>query len=289
MTVKTKKNTGNIEPEVAGSGKPEIRARRFDVDYSKTELDKHWALGDPFLTHWLNAYTMTIPGGEAMIVKTVEEHMDKIEDRRLKKEAQGLIGQELSHSQGHLKFIDLLHRQGYSTRFFEVITNFLSYKIMEPTSTPVQRLAFITGVERINELFAEVTLASGVLRKVPAPAGILYEWHLAEEIEHKSVVFDLYHHVYGSRFWLRYGMFMSLVVNLAYLGIACSSFLWQDGKLFSPKTWRSAWRYFFKEERFLPRMIRGCRELLRKGFHPSHTDNRELAEHVLSRRVITAS
>lgn len=287
-----KKKNQTKTPEKKSQPETGIRARRFDVDYTEVAgeppLEKNWADGNTFLTHWLNAYTMTIPGGEAMIVQTIEEFMDQIDDPALKKTAQGLIGQELSHSRGHKQFIEVLERQGFSTRFYSGITNFLSYRILEPTSTPLQRLAFIVGVERINELFAEITLESGKLRSAPPKIRALYEWHLAEEIEHKSVVFDVYHKISGSRFWLGYGIIMSYLVNMGYLALACASFLWQDRALFRWKTWAQAWRYFFREERFLPRMTSGCWAALKKGFHPSATDNRELAEHVLSRRVITA-
>ncbi len=276
------------QPAATKSLKPNIKARRFDVSYEQ-EVTKHWAQNDAFLTHWLNAYTMTIPGGETFIVKTMQHFLDQIKDPQLKKDAQGLIGQELSHSNGHMKFIDVIHRQGYSTRFYSAVTEFLTHKILEPTSTPLQGLAFIVGVERINELFAEITLGANQLATAPAEVRALYEWHLAEEIEHKCVVFDTYHEISGSRFWLKYGLYMSFIVNMAYLGFACATFLWQDRKLFSPSTWKSAWRYFFSETRFLPRMWKGLRECARKGFHPSQTDNRHLAEHVLKNRVISAA
>ncbi|MEQ9365842.1 MAG: metal-dependent hydrolase, partial [Leptospirales bacterium] len=132
MTAQTKTRKKH-ETEAAPQRKgPEIRARRLEVDYPGASIPKHWALDDPFLTHWLNAYTMTIPGGEAMIVKTIQEFADKIEDPRLKKEAQGLIGQELSHSNGHLQFIELLQRQGYNTQSYTRLTDFISNKILEP-------------------------------------------------------------------------------------------------------------------------------------------------------------
>ena len=154
--------------------------------------------------------------------------------------------------------------------------------------TPRQQLAFVVGVERINELFAEITLGSGKLRHCDARAGALYEWHFAEEIEHKSVAFDVYHAVEGSRFWLGYGVVMAYLVNMSYLVLACATFLRQDGQLFRLNTWRRAYRYFFRDERFLPRMTRGCLQVLKRGFHPAHSDNYALAEHVLSRQIIRA-
>jgi hypothetical protein len=263
-----------------------LSARRFDVRYDEHQTPRIWVEDDVFLTHWLNAYSMTIPDGETFIVQTIKKHLDKIEDPVLLQQARGLIGQELSHSRGHEQFLEELQRQGFKLRTFRRFTSFLSFKILTPTSTLRQQLAFVVGIERINELFAEITLGSGKLRHCEARARALYEWHFAEEIEHKAVAFDVYQAVEGNRFWLGYGVILAYLVNMGYLALACATFLRQDGQLFRLSTWRRAYRYFFRDERFLPRMTRGCLQVLKRGFHPAHSDNYALAEHVLSKQII---
>lgn len=263
-----------------------LAARRFDIRYEEQETPRIWVKDDVFLTHWLNAYSMTIPDGETFIVQTIRKYLDKIEDPALLREARGLIGQELSHSRGHGQFLEMLQRQGFKLQTFRRVTGFLSFKILTPTSTLRQQLAFVVGVERVNEIFAEITLRSGRLRHCDARAGALYEWHFAEEIEHKSVAFDVYQAAEGSRFWLGYGVVMAYLVNMGYLALACLTLLRQDGQLFRLATWRRAFRYFFRDERFFAQMTRGCLQLLKRGFHPAQTDNHALAEHILSQRVI---
>lgn len=272
----------------ANNSRETLSARRFDVRYDEHETPRIWVRDDVFLTHWLNAYSMTIPDGETFIVQTIKKYLDKIEDPALLREARGLIGQELSHSRGHEQFLDVLQRQGFKLQTFRRFTGFLSFKILTPTSTPRQQLAFVVGVERINELFAEITLGSGQLGHCDARARALYEWHFAEEIEHKSVAFDVYQAVDGNRFWLGYGVVMAYLVNMSYLALACATFLRQDGQLFRIGTWRRAFRYFFRDERFFARMTRGCLQVLKRGFHPAQTDNYALAAHVLSKQVIRA-
>jgi predicted metal-dependent hydrolase len=270
----------------ASDSRESLSARRFDIRYDEHETPRIWVKDDVFLTHWLNAYSMTIPDGETFIVQTIKKYLGQIEDPALLQEARGLIGQELSHSRGHEQFIEVLQRQGFRMQTFRRFIGFLSFKILTPTSTARQQLAFVVGVERINELFAEITLSSGRLRQCDARAGALYEWHFAEEIEHKSVAFDVYQATEGSRFWLGYGVVMAYLVNMSYLALACATFLRQDGQLFRLATWRRAFRYFFRDERFFARMTRGCLQVLRRGFHPTQTDNHALAEHVLSKQVI---
>jgi predicted metal-dependent hydrolase len=274
--------------DITGSTRDGLAARRFDVRYDEQETPRIWVKDDVFLTHWLNAYSMTIPDGETFIVQTIKKYLDKIQDPLLRRQACGLIGQELSHSRGHEQFLQALQSQGFRLSTFRRCTGFLSFKILTPTSTPRQQLAFVVGVERINELFAEITLGSGRLRQCDARAGALYEWHFAEEIEHKSVAFDVYQATEGSRFWLGYGVVMAYLVNMSYLALACATLLRQDRQLFRLATWRRAFRYFFRDERFFARMTLGCLQVLKRGFHPAQTDNYALAEHVLSKQVIRA-
>jgi len=264
-----------------------LRARRFEVDYAATPLPRHWA-GDVFLSHWLNAYTLTIPDGESFIVQTMRQFIEGLKDPQLQRDAQGLIGQEISHSRGHTQFLEALRQQGFKLDTYLRFTRFISYKILTPTSTPLQQLAFVVGIERVNELFAEITLSSGKLQQATPSARALYEWHFAEEIEHKSVAFDVFQAVSGNRFWLGYGVLFCYLVNMSYLFLACTTFLRQDRQLFKWEVWKASFRYFFTEEKFIPRMTRGCLQAIKRGFHPSHSDNHGLAEHVLSRRVITA-
>lgn len=262
-----------------------IRARRFEVDYSVDLPSRHWA-GDPFLTHWLNAYTATIPDGENFIVQTIRKFMDQLESPEISRDALGLIGQEISHARGHNQFVDALRAQGFKLNTYLAFTRFISFKILQPIATPKQQLAFVVGIERVNELFAEITLSSGKLAGIEPHVRVLYEWHFAEEIEHKSVAFDVYQAVSGNRFWLGYGVILCYFVNMGYLFLGCATFLRQDRQLFKWSTWKAAFRYFFVEEKFLPRITRGCFQVLKRGFHPSHNDNLQLAEHVLRRRVI---
>ncbi len=270
-----------------GSNPGRIQARKFKVDFSPEKLDRIWIKDDPFLTAWLNAYTMTIPDGESLIVRTLRYYLDDLDSPHLRNEVLGLVGQELTHSQGHGKFLQLLRDKGYQVdRLFKFV-HFLNTKILEPTSVPITRLAFVVGIERINELIAEISLRSGKLSSAPPEARILYEWHFAEEIEHKSVAFDLYKAISGNKVILTYGIAMCYLFNLTYLVWFTATFLWQDRRFFSLKTWKRAFGYFFLEEKFLLRVTQGCLQVFKSGFHPSQAQNGDLAQHILSHREIT--
>lgn len=264
-----------------------IAPRRFRISYEGDKsIKKHWVRNDGFLTHWMNAYTLTIPDGEDFNVRTIRSYIDDISDEQLKSTAQGFIAQELSHGKAHEKFFDVLESHGYNSKLFLAIYRFVSFKILEPLSTKLSKLAFVVAIERINEIIAEVNLESGILDESPKQAALLYQWHFAEEIEHKSVAFDIYQDVSGNRFMLAYSTIICYVVNMFFLLLGAVSCSVQDGSILNPKNWLRGFRYFFTKEKFFWRVTWGCMQLFSKRFHPSQSDNLHLAESVLNSRDI---
>ncbi len=266
-----------------------IAPRRFLIDYDESaDIKKHWVKDDGFLTHWMNAYTLTIPGGEDFNVRTIRSYIDDITDESLRNTAQGFVAQELSHGKAHGEFLKVLTRQGYNTKIFLSIYNFLSFKVLEPLSTKLSKLAFVVAVERINELIAEVNLEHKLLDESPSEAANLYKWHFAEEIEHKSVAYDIYQNISGNRFMLAYSTLLCYIINLTFLIFGTTACMVQDGSILNPKNWLRGFRYFFTKEKFFWKLSWGCLELQKKSFHPSQNQNLHLAEAILKSRDITA-
>lgn len=53
-------------------------------------------------------------------------------------------------------------------------------------------LAIIAGFEHLTTLFAEFALETDFLAEAEPKLRELFEWHGAEEIEHKSVAYDVF-------------------------------------------------------------------------------------------------
>jgi predicted metal-dependent hydrolase len=266
-----------------------IAPRRFRISYDHPEkIDKHWVGNNGFLSNWMNAYTLTIPGGEDFNVRTIRSYIDDISEDELKNTAQGFIAQELSHGKAHEKFFHVLESQGYNIKIFLSVYKFLSFKVLEPLSTKLSKLAFVVAVERINELIAEVNLDHKLLDDSPAEAANLYKWHFAEEIEHKSVAYDIYQDVSGNRFMLAYSTLLCYIINLMFLILGTTACMVQDGSILNPKNWLRGFRYFFTKEKFFWKVSWGCIELQKKSFHPSQSKNLHLADEILNSRDVTA-
>jgi len=66
-------------------------------------------------------------------------------------------------------------------------------------------IGYIEGFESYTTQFSLRMMASGLYdHKRTDPAfGSLFKWHLVEEIEHRTVAFDLYRHLFGDDWWHR--------------------------------------------------------------------------------------
>ena len=110
---------------------------------------------------------------------------------------------------------------------------------------------------------------------------LLFNWHFAEEIEHKSVAFEVYEDLYGSYLLRITGAL--LVVPLFYTinTFGTLYLLWQDKRLFRLNTWRDYCTFLFKGGA-LAHTLRNLIAYLSPGFNPSQQNDYALAENFFS-------
>ena len=111
----------------------------------------------------------------------------------------------------------------------------------------------------------------------------LWQWHSAEETEHRSTAFELYRALGGGDGW-RVGIF-GVVLRLFLLDTARQTLnnLWRDGTWWRLSTWTAAWRFLFGADGFLTVSRPLWQQYRRSDFHPSQADGsvsqRWLSEH----------
>jgi predicted metal-dependent hydrolase len=104
----------------------------------------------------------------------------------------------------------------------------------------------------------------------------LWRWHSAEEMEHKSVAFDVYRAVGGSE-ELRIAVMKrtSLFVGLELMR-AIFYILRKDGQLFNFKLWRSGIAGLFGKQGAFAGGMAPYKEFYEEGFHPWQQDTQHL-------------
>lgn len=266
------------------------KTRRIQFGFAETPAGpKHFAQDDIVFSHTVAFLSAIFPPGEDIFVRSVRRYRDKITDPDLAKRVAGFIGQEMTHGLQHRELNEQLAEMGYPTAWFEYLLQstermekFLDKQYPDPDRLTRLRhllLAFTVGAEHFTAVFAENVLGRPDIQRLLSDPEIrnMLNWHALEELEHKSVAFDVYREV-GASEQLRIRM-MRLLSTIAVPAIVASS--WVSIATTDPVGRRQPLRLL--RETFS--MVRGplfrgiyreMKPFMRKGFHPDDIDTTAL-------------
>ena len=259
-----------------------LNVRRFASSFPPP-IPRHWCGGDPAISHLLNAYTVLCPGNEGYYIRTLQKVAPKLDDPALAKRIMMFCLQEGQHGVGHRRFWKVLSTQGYSFERFERAVSAFAYKFLERITPIKVRVAMVACVEHINTFLGEEFLRGDFLRAADGSTKALFEWHFAEEIEHKAVAFDVLKSVAPSYLFRLLGALIVVPFFYALIMIGALNFLHQDHLLLSRSTWRAFRLHFWGRDHMVRRTVGHLIDYLRPGFHPNQSQNLDLAAAVIDR------
>lgn len=239
-------------------------------------ISRYWFKDSPLLTHMLNVYTLLIPDNESYYIRQLTRCLNEIDDAHLKQQLLHFFRQEGQHGIGHKAFWANLQQQGVRYEGFVKTVNWIFYRVLEPILPRSVHLANIACIEHINAYLGNFYLSRRQLEGADDRMRLLFEWHFAEEIEHKAVAFDVFQAM-GGRYPVRL-LSAALTFPLFYLVNMIGMFylLSRDGKLFQGRTWRDFGRFLFTDGA-LVHNLRSIGRYLMPGFHPRQTRDYALA------------
>jgi predicted metal-dependent hydrolase len=273
-----------------------IKARRPRFDLSETPM--HWVPGDPVATHMMNVLHVMLPPGERWFCDVYREALPLITDDKLREDVKGFIGQEATHARAHEVGREYLARHGIDTDRTMVMAEWMRTNLGGPApfgrTVPkplgrtwlVMRLSAIAAIEHFTAVLGEWILNnSDVIEADGADPQMLdlLRWHGAEEVEHRSVAFDVYQHFSGN--------YVRRLVSMVFTVIALTvGFIFGGSQLLAAdKTTkqRFTFRAFRRSARagHLPSYMFALRAVptyLRRDFHPSQEGSTALAEAYLA-------
>jgi predicted metal-dependent hydrolase len=140
-------------------------------------------------------------------------------------------------------------------------------------------LAVTVALEHITAVMAATFLSRpDMLEKIHPEVRALFIWHAIEEVEHKSVAFDVYQKVGGS-YRTRIGaMIMATLMLTAKTLYYQGKLLQNDGQLGNWKAGLQALRECFGAGGFFTVLRSRYLDFFRRDFHPSHHNDQELVE-----------
>lgn len=185
-----------------------VRFPRFDF----SKLPRIWARNRAFV-YDRNATSLIPTPIEPWLIKICQNAIEQLgsADEQLKEEVKWFIGQESQHFRQHRLFNKAIQDMGYPG--LADIEQKLTDELEEFRQDRSLRflLAYADGFEAMGAVSAQMWFEEfdEFLEGADPNAVSLWGWHLAEEFEHREVMFKLYHALFGRGIWnaIVYGYF----------------------------------------------------------------------------------
>jgi predicted metal-dependent hydrolase len=257
--------------------------RKLDVDLSS--VPRHWLAGNPVGTAISNGINLLFPHGERFFVRSVHYYLDQIQDPDLRAQVKAFFKQEGHHASAHDDFNAVLRRQGFKIdRFLGRYQRFTKW--VEDRMPPKLNLAGTAAAEHFTAILADGAFSKGVLDSLHPTVQQLLAWHAAEEIEHKSVAFDVLQQIDPS-YAVRVAGLAYATVMLGMFWFAATAMLLRQEKL-GPREMLRQLRAMGREDPVIRRVfIAGIRQYIRRDFHPRQVPNEHLAAEWFAARGFT--
>lgn len=275
-----------------------IIPRNVQFDWDHSEL--HWIRDDAFSSHAINEFSYLLTSGEKFFCRLFREALPLVRDDKLRADVQAFIKQEAVHSRAHHDSIEgYLKRLGIDGGEFERHNAVLfdQWLASEPQGRKlpkalqhqwlVARVGAVAAIEHFTAALGTFVLEAQSWERDGADPMVadLFRWHGAEEIEHRSVAYDLYRHL-GGRWPLRtllMAIVMPTLVQRMGAGIVQlmqqdPTFDRRDASLLRPGFWLS-WRRG-AERGNAPAVswfARHALRFIRPGYHPVREASTEQA------------
>ncbi|MDY7224923.1 metal-dependent hydrolase [Hyalangium rubrum] len=256
-----------------------VRPRRTAFSFPHS-IPRHWLAGNPVRTHFFNAINLFVVSFEDFMGRVMRSRLSHLKDPDFERQIRGFMGQEATHSFVHAKYLQNLREQGYQIdRYLNVCEHIFSHWF-ERRLGMLLCVATIAGFEHLTALLAEIILSGKMMRGAEPSMAEAWEWHAAEEIEHKSLAFDLLMATRRSYLLRMVGALLGALVVAGFIGVGLVMLLRQEGLLWRKQTWKDLKELLFGPNRMAVRAVAIFVEYFRPGFHPSQRDTYALAEEV---------
>ena len=250
-------------PSIAHATLP-VRHVRFDYP---DDLPALWHPHKPEFAAACNALSLGMPYGEPYVIASVRRVVDDLDDPALAEQARAYLGQERQHYRHHRRFNEILTTQMPGLARIE---GWLSrtYRWLGRRGSREFNVAFAAGFEAVAYAAARWMdrRRNALFRGADPVASTLFLWHLAEDVEHKSVAHDVWAAVDGSRLRYAAGLLTSFAPLVWFIFLGTVAQLWSSRRIVNPLAWARliGWAFGFAMEA-LPTMA----ITVVKGHHPS--------------------
>ncbi len=187
----------------------EITVRRVNFEFSE-ETDLYAIPSMPRVSLYIAAFSLTMPYLEPYLIRMMLKAVDEVDDVALQEDMRRFSQQEGNHYRNHAR-INKIVRNKFDAATADKIRRIetelkADYEGFLTERSLAYNLAYAEGFEAMT-CAAALTGADrpdSESRAITPGWSALLDWHALEEIEHRTVAFDVYNHAvgrYGYRIW----------------------------------------------------------------------------------------
>jgi predicted metal-dependent hydrolase len=227
---------------------PTLRERHLDFGLPQ-DLSGTWTPSRPEFAAVANSVSLVMPFVEPYVVKATRAALADLSPE-LATRAGEYAAQELAHHVQHRRFNDAVIGDSAALRRLESLARRV-YAALWKRSSLRFSVAFAAGSETIAYAIARWTHdhLRDVLGDADPAVRELFLWHLAEEVEHKEVAFDIDREVNDSPIRYLAATLVSLSLLAFFTVSGTALWLWRYRRLHHPVAWfrliRWALSFFF--------------------------------------------
>ncbi len=252
----------------------------FDFEGVECEVARAWHPGGIGPTAFLEALSVMAPVVEAFFIDDARRLLPRVADEARRAEGDAFVRQESSHACMHAAFNRLLIRWGVPVEpLADSALRWLA--IVDWTSSDLRSAVAMAGEHFLGEIGNAVLSRPELLEGVDPRIARLFQWHGYEEVEHKAVLFDVFHAVRGHGLYTYAvriaGLWIALVLLALVLPSVSYRILASAGAAHDPRAWGALVRFVFGRGGMLRGRWRAVAAYHRRDFHPwRYLDNRQL-------------
>jgi len=249
-----------------------IKVRRMDFEFGP-DIPDYWADGNPMLTALMAGLSASFPPGERYFIESVRHYAGRVADPELVERIRGFIGQEANHTKEHLAFNEFLDKRGLPILTMQRMVED-ALKTIKKTNSPASNLARTVALEHLTAFLAGAFLDTPeFLERAHPTVAAFWAWHAIEEVEHRSVAFDVYKAFVDDE-WLRVRtMATTTLVFSLVTAIRTLVIMQRTGNLLNLRSMVDGFDMLFGRQGVLRRALPLYRAYYRRDFHPDQHDN----------------
>lgn len=230
-------------------------------------LQAWWNPARPEFSQIVNAASLAMPFLEPYLIATMKKVRREITDVSLAADVDGYIGQESTHFRQHQQFNQRLAALGY--RCVPALEARLKadYQRFAERRSLLFNLAYAEGFEAMALTIGHMLVAEreALFGGADPAVSSLVLWHFVEEIEHKTVTYDVLAAFGGNYLWRIWGLLFATVHIMARTRQGYKALLVEDGLWFRLASRLAVYAVLLRIfRRLLPRLLR----ILRPGYDP---------------------